>query len=55
MNANVSKGLRPRVLSATELGILADIGYTVTGTGTPVVLFVAFAGLRPRRRKDSAE
>jgi len=30
MNAQVASGLGIRVISATELGILADLGYTVT-------------------------
>lgn len=50
MNATVSTGPRPRVLSPVDLGILADIGYTVPGS--PVLLFVGFVGIRPRRRKD---
>ncbi len=53
MNATVNTGLGPRVLSPAELGILADIGYTVnSGPGTPVLLFVGLVSLRQRRRKD---
>ncbi len=53
MNANVSLGPGPRVLSPVELGILADIGYTVnSGSPTPVLLFVGFVTIRLRRRKD---
>lgn len=52
MNSNVSTGLGQRVLSPVEVAILADIGYTVSGTGTPVLLFVVLVGIRPRRRKD---
>lgn len=51
MSAVVSTGTGPRVLSPVELGILADIGYTVT-PATPALLFVGFVTLRPRRRKD---
>jgi hypothetical protein len=50
MSATVSTGPRPRVLSPVDLGILADIGYTVSGS--PVLLFVGFVSIRPRRRKD---
>ena len=49
MSAVVRAGPGPRRLSPVELGILADIGYTVTGT--PVLLFVGFLPLRLRRRK----
>jgi len=53
MNANVSQGPRPRVLSPVELGMLADIGYTVnTGPGTPALLFVGLVTIGLRRRKD---
>ena len=50
MNAKVNTGPGPRVLSPADLGILADIGYTVTGS--PVLLFVGFVSFRTRRRKD---
>lgn len=53
MNSTVNIGLRPRVLSPVELGILADIGYTVNSApGTPVLLFVGLVTIRLRRRKD---
>ena len=53
MNASVSTGSGPRVLSPVELGILADIGYTVnSGPPTPVLLFVGLVTIRLRRRKD---
>jgi hypothetical protein len=39
MNANAGKGLGVRVISGTELGILADLGYTVVPvSGATVVL-----------------
>ena len=50
MNANVSTGLGPRVLSPVELGVLADIGYSVNTT--PVLLFVGIVTIRQRRRRD---
>lgn len=52
MKATVSTGPRPRVLSPVDLGVLADIGYTVSpGPGTPALLFVGFVTIRLRRRK----
>jgi hypothetical protein len=45
-----STGPGPRKLSPVEIGILADLGYTVAGT--PVLLFVGLLPVRPRRRKD---
>jgi len=50
MSAIVSKGPGPRVLSPVELGVLADIGYTVN-SGPPALLFVGFVTIRVRRRK----
>jgi hypothetical protein len=53
MNAETNVGLGVRVISPIELGILTDIGYTVTsGSGTPALLFVGFIALRARRRRD---
>ena len=53
MNAVTGVGPGIRVISPIELGILSDIGYTVTsGSGSPVLLFVGFVTLRVRRRKD---
>ena len=53
MNAVVNRGPGVRVLSPVELGVLADIGYTVSpGPGTPALLFVGFVTIRLRRRKD---
>ena len=53
MNAVTSVGPGIRVISPIELGILADIGYTVrSGSGTPALLFVGFIALRVRRRRD---
>lgn len=51
MNAVVQQGTAPRVLSPVELGILADIGYTLAGPGAPSVLFV-LVGFGIRRRRD---
>ncbi len=53
MNAITSTGPAIRVISPVELGILSDIGYTVTsGPGTPVLLFFGLVTLRVRRRRD---
>ena len=53
MNAESGVGPGIRVISPIELGILTDIGYTVTsGSGTPALLFVGFIALRVRRRRD---
>lgn len=52
MRAVVSTGPSIRDVSPVELGILKDIGYTVSGSPTPVLLFVGFIFLRVRRRKD---
>lgn len=48
MNAVISMGQGIRVVSPVELGVLADIGYTVSGT--PVLLFFGILPLRRRRR-----
>lgn len=48
MNAVTSTGQGIRALSPVELGVLADIGYNVSGT--PVLLFFGLISLRPRRR-----
>lgn len=51
MNAFTGQGLGIRVLSPIEIGILTDIGYTLTsGPGVPTLLFAGFFVLRRRRR-----
>ena len=53
MNAVTSVGPGIRVISPIELGILSDIGYTVTsGSGTSALLFVGLITLRVRRRRN---
>jgi hypothetical protein len=52
MKAVVSMGGGIRDVSPVELAVLSDIGYTVTGSGTPVLLFFGFLTLRLRRRRD---
>jgi VCBS repeat-containing protein len=41
MNPSVSTGLGARVLSSVEVGVLKDLGYTVT-SGTPISAFAFF-------------
>jgi VCBS repeat-containing protein len=53
MNAYAPEGLGVRVLSAVELGILEDLGYTVVpvpGTAS-AMLFIGFVFLRRRKRE----
>lgn len=49
MNAVTSMGPGIRTLSPVELGVLADIGYTVTGPGAPALLFFGLITVRRRR------
>ncbi len=51
MTARVTRGPAPRELSAVELGILRDLGYTVAqGPGTATLMIVGvFLWRRPRR------
>lgn len=51
MTARVTRGPAPRQLSAVELGILSDLGYTVApGPGTATLMIVGvFLWRRPRR------
>ncbi|MCE9514411.1 MAG: hypothetical protein K8R24_00435, partial [Mycobacterium sp.] len=50
MNAFSDVGLGIRVLSPIELGILKDLGYTVTDSPVYAVVFIGFAFLRRRNR-----
>ena len=50
MNALSDIGLGIRVLSPIELGILKDLGYTVTDSPVYAVVFIGFAFLRRRNR-----
>lgn len=50
MNAVTDTGLGIRVLSPIELGILKDLGYTVTDSPVYAVVFIGFAFLRRRNR-----
>ena len=50
MNAVTDSGLGIRVLSPIELGILKDLGYTVTDSPVYAVVFLGFAFLRRRNR-----
>lgn len=50
MNALTDTGLGIRVLSPIELGILKDLGYTVTDSPVYAVIFIGFAFLRRRNR-----
>ena len=50
MNSRVSAGPGIRTVSPLELGILKDLGYTVSDT--PIYLFVIGFGLIRRRRND---
>lgn len=50
MNAVTDTGLGVRVLSPIELGILKDLGYTVTDSPVYAVVFLGFAFLRRRNR-----
>lgn len=50
MNAYSDIGLGIRVLSPIELGILKDLGYTVTDSPVYAVVFIGFAFLRRRNR-----
>lgn len=53
MNAFSGQGPGIRVLSPIELGILTDIGYTITnGPGASTLLFVGIFALRRRRREN---
>jgi hypothetical protein len=50
MNAFQPTGLGIRVLSPIELGILKDLGYTVTDSPVYALVFIGFAFLRRRNR-----
>jgi len=50
MNALADTGLGIRVLSPIELGILKDLGYTVTDSPVYAVVFIGLAFLRRRNR-----
>ncbi|TGD84099.1 hypothetical protein BayCH28_27130 [Mycolicibacterium sp. CH28] len=52
MNASSNTGLGVRTLSAVEIGILKDLGYTmVSPSPTSMLLFVGFVFLRRRKRR----
>jgi hypothetical protein len=56
MTAVVSRGLAPRALSAVELGILRDLGYTVApGPGGATLMFVGVLFLRRFRQNGAVE
>ena len=50
MNSSVSAGPGVRVVSPLEIGILRDLGYTISDT--PIYLFIVGFGLIRRRRND---
>lgn len=50
MNPSVSTGLQERVISPAELGVLKDLGYTISNS--PVYLLFFGFGLFRRRRRD---
>ena len=52
MNAYSEAGLGVRVLSPVELGILKDLGYTVTDTPVWAFVVLGFGFLRRRPRRD---
>jgi hypothetical protein len=56
MTAVVSRGPAPRALSAVELGILRDLGYTVApGPGGATLMFVGVLFLRRLRQTGAVE
>jgi hypothetical protein len=56
MTAVVSRGPAPRALSAVELGILRDLGYTVApGPGGATLMFVGVLFLRRLRQNGAVE
>jgi hypothetical protein len=56
MTAVVSRGPAPRALSAVELGILRDLGYTVApGPGGATLMFVGVLFLRRFRQNGAVE
>lgn len=52
MNAVTDTGLGIRVLSPVELGILTDLGYSVTDAPIVAFVFVGFGFVRRRTRRD---
>jgi hypothetical protein len=52
MNPFSSTGLGPRVISPVELGVLKDLGYTISNSPVYLLLFV-FPVFRRRRRDDN--
>jgi hypothetical protein len=53
MNARTDKGPSPRILSPMELGILKDLGYTVTPNKPTYAAFMFVGVIFLRRRKTS--
>lgn len=51
MNPASGYGLGPRVLTATEIGILRDLGYTMTNSPGLPAFVVIWIGMRRRRRR----